>query len=145
MKIGVFESLWGCSRWNFACILTLKRIFQPSDVATVYGEYVKTINQVAELRLEQQKMVRGPQQALLFGTTDTGHGVAELAPCAHPNLDKDEGLSVQHDDIDFSCVAGVVALNGFEPVATEVNSGADFSPRAFVFRDDASESTNPAH
>lgn len=98
---------------EFCCILTLKCVSQPSDVSTVDSDNVKTKNQVLKSTVATQKVMRGAQQTLLFVDADAGGCAAKIFSRAQANLYEDQGLSVDHDDIDLPGTTGVILLDGF--------------------------------
>jgi hypothetical protein len=87
---------------------------------TVKGNYVKSYRSIVTERVCAQIVAAGTAQAALLVHVDGGNGGGEMTEFAKPDFDENNGLTVQHDEVDFTMPAAEIPLEEVESVAQQV-------------------------
>ena len=99
------------------------------------GEYVKTTGFVEAFGgvrfLRGQKVAGGLPDFLLFEGVDAGRRVSLLVVPDGFDFDKDEGLAIAGDYVEFSAAVGVVACQNVVAFAHQVCGGLGFDKISF--------------
>lgn len=78
-----------------------------------------------------QKIPGRTSHPCLFGPSDGRFGRAEIFACPGFDLNKDQcAVAIDHDQIDFTCLAEKISREGFEALAFEESLGVFLAPAA---------------
>jgi len=107
---------------------------RPALFAQNYGNNVEAQGPVVNL-VRRQEIAGGAEHSGLFGRGDGRLGWAEMLARSGLDLDKrDRPVAIDHNQIDFAALAGEVAAECLEALASQEPLAAFFAPSAESLR-----------